>query len=205
MKTSCDITVWMFDRLGLDGALAGDLLEERARGRSSVWYWRQVLVAVLVGIWGSIRNHKVLALRAVATGFAMEYSLLFLWHLWVQHQSIPVDVDGVPVMTIATWAWNLWLVVVTQTATGWVVARTHRAHQIPMVFLFVTCFFLWYFSPGLLWAIRMLVDWDRIDPRIHPMVVYTFVCDFLAAVCVVFGCVLSNAKEQPSTVHPGAS
>ena len=79
MKTSCDITVWMFDRLGLDGALAGDLLEERARGRSSVWYWRQVLVAVWTGIWSTVFAHKVLALRAVATGCAANAVWLFLW------------------------------------------------------------------------------------------------------------------------------
>jgi hypothetical protein len=70
--------IWLFELLDLDVALTGDLLEERARGRSAIWYWRQVLIAVWIGIWSAIRDHKLLALRAVATGFAMEYFNLFL-------------------------------------------------------------------------------------------------------------------------------
>jgi hypothetical protein len=69
----------MLERLGLDVALAGDLLEERARARSAIWYWRQVLIAILIGIWGAIRDHKVLALRAVATGCAANSVWTFLW------------------------------------------------------------------------------------------------------------------------------
>lgn len=42
MRSSHAAAVWIFERLGLDVALAGDLLKERARGRSSIWYWRQV-------------------------------------------------------------------------------------------------------------------------------------------------------------------
>lgn len=36
-------------------ALTGDLLEEFRRGRSSVWYWRQVLAAFVVGCMGAVR------------------------------------------------------------------------------------------------------------------------------------------------------
>jgi hypothetical protein len=44
-------------------------LEERARGRSKVWYWGQVLIAIWTGIWSNVFAHKVLlcvlSLRAV--------------------------------------------------------------------------------------------------------------------------------------------
>jgi hypothetical protein len=52
MRSSHATAVWIFERLGLDVALAGDLLEERARGRSTTWYRRQVLFAICTGIWG---------------------------------------------------------------------------------------------------------------------------------------------------------
>ena len=40
--------------------LAGDLAEEYQRGRSVAWYWRQVIVAILVGCGNEIRTHKLL-------------------------------------------------------------------------------------------------------------------------------------------------
>jgi hypothetical protein len=79
MRSSHAIVVGLFESLDLDIALAGDLLEERARRRSAVWYWRQVLIALWIGIWRAIRDHRVLALRAVATGFAMELLCFFFW------------------------------------------------------------------------------------------------------------------------------
>ena len=191
MRSSRTIAAWLFDRLDLDVALSGDLLEELERGRSAIWYWRQVLIAVWVGILGAIRGHKVMALRAVATGFAMEYCFIFLW----EHQSSLFKSHGLPLISIAMWIGNLSLVLLTQTATGWVVARTHRAHRIPMVFVFLTCFFLWFFGPRLFWAIRMLVDWDRIDPAVHPYVLYTLMISFLTVVSVLFGGILAHPKK----------
>jgi hypothetical protein len=52
-------------------ALAGDLVEEYQHGRSSAWYWRQVLTAILVGAWSDLRQHQLLALRAIITGWAV--------------------------------------------------------------------------------------------------------------------------------------
>ena len=130
MRTSHAITVWMFDRLDLDDALAGDLLEERARGRPTVWYWRQVLIAIWTGIWSTIFVHKLLALRAVATGCAANGVWFFLWmkflHLGL---SFPPYAKAALMESIA----YLLILLLTQTATGWIVARTHRSAAIPMV------------------------------------------------------------------------
>ena len=79
MRSSRTAVAWIFERLGLDVALAGDLMEEYARGRSTLWYWRQVLAAIWTGIWGAIFHHKLLAVRAVVTGCAVNGVWLFLW------------------------------------------------------------------------------------------------------------------------------
>jgi hypothetical protein len=200
MRSSHGIAAWLFERLDLDVALLGDLVEEREQ-RSAIWYWRQVLVAVCAGMWSAIRDHKVLALRAVATGFAMEYSALLLW----EHLTGPFNGDALPVVTIGTWAWNLSFVVITQTATGWVVARTHRTHRIAMVSAFLACFSLRYPGPQLFWVIRMLVDWDRIDPAVHPVVVITFVNMLLMVVSALFGGILTHPKKPPSAAHPSVA
>jgi hypothetical protein len=114
MRLSHAIAIWLLERLGLDVALTGDLLEERARGRSAIWYWRQVLVAIWVGISVAIREHKVLALRAVATGFAIESLFIFLWN---RAPELPM------LFSIAWWMIQFSVTLLTQVATGWVVAR----------------------------------------------------------------------------------
>jgi hypothetical protein len=142
MRSSHAIAVWLFERLGVDAALAGDLLEECARGRSTIWYWRQVLIAIWIGIWSAIFDHKVLALRAVATGCAVNGVWLFLWSNFL-HFGLPArppDTKQLMIQSIAC----LLIILLTQTVTGWIVARTHRAQAIPMVVVFAIWLVLWY-------------------------------------------------------------
>ena len=142
MRSSQEISVWLFERLGLDGALAGDLSEEWARGRSAIWYWKQVLIAIWIGIWGAVFGHKVLALRALATGCAVNAVWLSLWSkfLRLRLNLSPPDTKRLMIESAAC----LLIILLTQTLTGWIVARTHRAHAIPMVVVFVTWLVLWY-------------------------------------------------------------
>jgi hypothetical protein len=142
MKSSHAIAVWLFERLGLDAALAGDLSEEWARGRSTIWYWWQVLIAIWIGIWDAIFGHKVLALRAVATGCAVNAVWLFLWSKFL-HLGLPVSPPGTKRLMMESVACLL-LILLTQSLTGWIVARTHRAHAIPMVLVFMAWLVLWY-------------------------------------------------------------
>jgi hypothetical protein len=54
------LAAWMLEHLlwgGKNEALAGDLLEEFQRRRSTAWYWRQVLFAIFDGISGALRAH----------------------------------------------------------------------------------------------------------------------------------------------------
>jgi hypothetical protein len=137
MRSSHVKAIWLFERLGLDGALAGDLLEESASGRSTIWYWRQILAAIWIGIWGAIFGHKVLALRAVATGCAANATWLFVLkflHPWAPPFPMMFDPSNHPLLTT----------LLTQFATGWIVARTHRPYAIPMVVVFVMWLALWY-------------------------------------------------------------
>jgi hypothetical protein len=137
MSSSDAIVVWIFDRLTLDVALAGDLREERARRRSTIWYCRQVLIAICIGTWRPIFHHKVLALRALAMGCALNAIWLFLW-LKFLHIGLPVRPE-ISFASIAT----LLIILLTQVTTGWVVARTHRRYPIPMVLVFVIWLVLW--------------------------------------------------------------
>lgn len=44
-----NVATWLLTRAGLDDALVGDLIEQRHAGRSRIWFWRQVVIAILVG------------------------------------------------------------------------------------------------------------------------------------------------------------
>jgi len=103
-----------------------------------VWYWRQVWIAVWIGTWGAIRDHKLIALRAIATGFAMEMLFLALWNKYS-----PLLPDW-PMLSIVGSIVDFSLTLLTQAATGWVVARTHRTYPMVFVFLFLLCDLLWW-------------------------------------------------------------
>jgi hypothetical protein len=104
--------------------LLGDLLEERASGRSRAWYWRQVVVAVGRSIVDEARRHPVLTLRAAALASAVYCAAL----------AITLFTYGIlfsflyPPMGESRWIFLLFsLEVVPALLAGWVLARTHRA------------------------------------------------------------------------------
>ena len=49
-------------------SLIGDLMEEYAQGRSALWYWRQVLCAVITSYLRLLRIHGISFASAVALG-----------------------------------------------------------------------------------------------------------------------------------------
>jgi hypothetical protein len=53
--------------------LVGDLREQLATGRSRAWYRRQVITAIVVATLKEIRDHKLLALRGLAIGYALTW------------------------------------------------------------------------------------------------------------------------------------
>jgi hypothetical protein len=53
---------WILEHLeaGNGGdALTGDLAEEFRSGRSAMWYWRQVIGALLIGWLNAMRSHRL--------------------------------------------------------------------------------------------------------------------------------------------------
>jgi hypothetical protein len=72
-------------------SLLGDLLEERASGRSRAWYLRQIVVAVARSVFQEGRQHPILTLRAIATALLVYLAVsvvdaigyAYLWgYLW---------------------------------------------------------------------------------------------------------------------------
>jgi hypothetical protein len=70
----------LLERFGpSDEALIGDVIEGYRTGRSALWYWRQVVSAVLVGTSDAVRRQPLLAVRAVLVGWATALAVFFLF------------------------------------------------------------------------------------------------------------------------------
>ena len=130
------IAAWILHRFGPmqeTEAIAGDLAEHYQQGRSRFWYWREVTVAILRGMWSEAQHHPVSALVAIAIGWL----LALLWHKVVTpvqyllivryvlgHQARPDQIGLVGLMLEAPLA----------VAMGWTVARFAGRCRIPAIF-----------------------------------------------------------------------
>jgi hypothetical protein len=118
--------------------LLGDLLEERASGRSRTWYWRQVLVAVGHSIVDGGRRHPVLTLRAVALASAVYCATL----------AITIFTFGFVFGYLYPWSTSAWLFLffslelVPALLAGWILARTHRTCIEPAIVILLVLYAL---------------------------------------------------------------
>lgn len=55
-------------------AIAGDLLEQYQQGRSRLWYWREVIVAILTGTWSEVQQHSLLVLASIAMAWILKFA-----------------------------------------------------------------------------------------------------------------------------------
>jgi hypothetical protein len=124
-------------------SLVGDLLEQYPRRRSAVWYWRQVLAAIVGSVARDLSAHKRLAVRAVAVGW-LAYAVLSVpvhwlaemvslqirdWIVTSGHYAFwPVFLAG-PLSATVCWC-------LAGVTIGWMVARLHRRHAVAVVCLF---------------------------------------------------------------------
>ncbi len=132
---------WLLERFGVkrqNEALIGDLAEEYQAGKSWAWYWWQTLFAIAVAVLRDVREHKLLALRAVAMG----------WILWRAFPLIVSRVESVYlyprslhwsaeailayISALLVWRFIRWVLI------GWLVGRAHRAQAASMVMVLAT-------------------------------------------------------------------
>ncbi|HUV68415.1 MAG TPA: hypothetical protein VMW15_02050 [Terracidiphilus sp.] len=86
------LATWMLEHLtagDCNDALAGDLLEEFRSGRTTAWYWGQVLNAIGLGWLSELVNRRAMLL------FAALWSMLAPgWVLLVAHFSLRLDLSA---------------------------------------------------------------------------------------------------------------
>jgi len=124
-------------------SLVGDLIERYHHGHSATWYWRQVVAAILAGVMRDIRDHKLLAIRAVAIGWLL--SVLFSFPVnWMSSAGRAWLIESLTETRRYSFWWVFWsgqlpnalLAYVACAISGWIIARLHRGHAMTMVLLF---------------------------------------------------------------------
>jgi hypothetical protein len=137
------VATWVLTRFcNRNEVLAGDLVEEYARGRTVVWYWRQVVMAILVGCGSEIRMHKLLTVRAVITGWAALILSSYLITLPL-YKLYSRALGALGLGPLWFWWWHyytypiVFLPCVGGFLSGWLVARFHRTYRVAMVTMYV--------------------------------------------------------------------
>jgi len=137
------IARWLLNHFGCspnNETIIGDLDERYRQGRSYLWYWRQALVAIVTSFFNEVGTHKLLTLRAIATGWVVAVvsrrafnltweilSALASWSRLWRHGWITIAVQ-IPE------------VVLSGVLAGWLVARLHRQSQKAMVLAYAAYF-----------------------------------------------------------------
>jgi len=158
------LAAWALKHFGCaedNDAVLGDLAERYARGKTAVWYWRQVVVAIVASAFNDIRNHKLLTLRALIIGWAIFYPLGALsfdalalaektWSPEFVYSAIAAWTPWWTQQQFTDFYWNSDLVagscmmLAIGVIPGWIVARIHRLHGR---------------SPLLLFSLTVLLSW----------------------------------------------
>jgi len=119
-------------------ALLGDITEE-ARHRSRIWYCAQLCALLVVGSWRDVRRHPLLSLRAIGVGIAtlvVAFAPASAMLRVVRVLSEGGYYLGPYWLTLPPNAFR-WFPALVNTlgfaASGWTIARVHRAHGVAMV------------------------------------------------------------------------
>jgi hypothetical protein len=130
------VATWLLQRfapLPETDAIAGDLLEHYQHGRSRLWYWREVLVAIITGTWFEVRQHSVRLLAAIT----MAWVVNVLWHQFLTQREYSLVVRyvlGGVQARLDQMAWvGFFLEAPVALTMGWTVARCAPRHRIPAV------------------------------------------------------------------------
>ena len=97
-------------------ALLGDLIEQYEGGRSRTWYWRQVILALVISAGREVRTSKLQAVSAILVGYLTGASLCYF--------TTSLAARFVGSYTAAYFVF-LPLAFFSAAASGWIVRRSH--------------------------------------------------------------------------------
>src|SRR5262245_17761601 len=136
------VAIWLLERLlsGSDGeTLIGDLVEEYSQGRSSLWFWRQTLVAVVVSARAELRAERLIVIQALLIAYVVPL-VVGIVSAWAVNAAFRAGI-------LQTFLWShtryvyLALSVPSVFCVSWVITRLHpgRGSAILLTVLAIWC------------------------------------------------------------------
>jgi hypothetical protein len=183
---------WLLLALGTGpdvDVIAGDLLEAYA-SRSRIWYWRQVLWAIAVGAAHDVRQHWLLALRAVFIGNIALRAASIVAHAfgyWVLPKVLPPPINP--------WSWPVLLLIfgLPAAVAGWLVARLHARHAVAFVTSFTLVALLFELLPRFTFLVRNSFEHERFRP---------YLWAYLAGAPVMIGVIVAGVIVGAMLAQP---
>jgi hypothetical protein len=194
------MATWILKHFGCgpnNDTLMGDLAEQYQQKDSAMWYWRQALKAVPISLFREIRAHKLIAARALVTGWGIWILyLLTLSPLFFGRRfsiAVPLAVGELPGGLLRT---------------GWTVLWTPVLSQGPMPGRCEGCITDFHFSyligivsPLIVWAIcGGLVAWRFREQR--TAMVLLFAGSNLLMALLLIGPLISTIGPWHRIAHP---
>jgi hypothetical protein len=177
------LAVWLLRRFGSspnNAAIIGDLDEQYRRGRSLLWYWRQVLLAIAEGFVAEIRLHKLLAIGALLIGNLFKIVTTYLLDLVARYVARQRHAWETPNLLLS----SLVVTILLCAISARIVALLHRPHERATVFAFAA----WQFLPSLplLGFVAAQLSWiHEFGGRLHVILWNTSGATALDGVCGV--------------------
>ena len=171
------LATWLLRRFGCSSnndAVIGDLAERYSKVKTPIWYWRQVIVSIVIGALNDIRGHKLLTLRDLVLGWVVLWAsvgsiyqfLQVATDEWLPGAHFRLDQFLRNVFpTIHSWGFlrayadlvefhpnaipmaiGLLAPVLSGIVTGWIVAKVHHPHDRSLLLLLNTALFLFWVS-----------------------------------------------------------
>src|SRR5690349_1533255 len=139
---------WLLGHFGCspnNDAVIGDLDEQYRHGHSRRWYWRQVVVAIVVSFFKEVWSNKVRSVIAIVTGWISLYicyrllrpPILLLWADW-----FPPLVPSDRVLNLTVDLVSLLIVIAGGELTGRAVSRVGGSSRRAMLLFYLTSIFL---------------------------------------------------------------
>lgn len=172
--------------------IAGDLSEQSVF-RSRTWYWRQVAHAIVIGAMQHLRQHWVLALRAICIGsVAMAIAKVVVGHLayWVLPTVLPplTSPFSTPILFL--------LLGVPAAAAGAVIARLCQPHALPFAMAFVLVVLQFELLPRLLFLIGNSFEHERFLPYLWAYVAFMPRVIGVVVTGVILGVVIARPAHR---------
>ena len=209
------LATWLMTRLASGEnreSLIGDLIEQYSGGRSSAWYWRQTISAIVTSLSAEAWRHQALAIFVVALGAYMGDIYMFImqesglrwidsWYPRLMSWLLKAELDGVwrLASSLQMHGWvTMILFCAFLAAVVWIVSRI-RPRQMGFV---LAMFLVTQISLCLPYLRIALTNWLN-DPG-NPMwffnllwfSIFTFV---LVPFSIIFGGVYGARRENSSS------